>query len=239
MKILKEFSSFKEYQRSEINESNKPKTLEDVRNIISECVLKTKNKPNEKDIEDVSERILKVMENNPKSFFEFFNNDYGIGSLITLEIYLNVFKKYGLLKTYLNPEMCKNLVPTSEDFFNDQERIAETFKDPKNYKKFQKLLNYIPSPEKVQYHVENIGMKKEILDYASKICNLVSAVSADNINSLNQNEKDLLIDLGLEFISNFSNASKLKEQSPKIYDAIASEGSDAVDSFSTLGDLGF
>ena len=155
------------------------------------------------------------------------------------KIAVNVFKKYGLLKTYLNPEMCKNLVPTSEDFFNDQERIAETFKDPKNYKKFQKLLNYIPSPEKVQYHVENIGMKKEILDYASKICNLVSAVSADNINSLNQNEKDLLIDLGLEFISNFSNASKLKEQSPKIYDAIASEGSDAVDSFSTLGDLGF
>lgn len=237
MNRLKEFKDFQNLNESSLNEANSS-DLDKIRTLISDLVLKTKNNPDEKNIAECSDAIIDILGKNPANFFGFFSDVYGIGSMPTLEIFMYAFKKYGFLNKNLNPNICKNLEQTSEDFFDDQQRIVETFKDAQSYKKFQKLLNYIPSQEKINYHAENISKMKEIMEKVKEVLNCVNAISQDNPNILNPKDKEFLADCGLDFISDFGNASKLKEQSPKIYEFI-SESGEGVDTFSTLGDLGF
>ena len=242
MTSIKGFSDFSEA----LNESHpyygSSQEMDGFRNIIKDLISETNNKVDEKKVAEVTEKILKeVFKSDVSRFFKFFNN-YGIGSLILLSMYTHLFRNYGFIKSNLNPEACSNLLASSENFLEEQSDIAEKFSSldnlPKIFKKSPHLAKHIPTEEKINNAKENVSNGENILKSIKDLISLVDAINSDNVSTLSQEEKDLLIDLGLDFTDDYSNSSKLKQQSPKIYDLISDHSATGGDK-AVLGDLGF
>jgi hypothetical protein len=230
---MKRLHDFKSFISESINESSSSED-DSIKSKILNYVLATNNKGGNPELASKTADEIASITKPTSEIFDYFAKT-GLGSIPSLDIGFALFGKFGFLQSNLSLEKAQSIVNSSAKI----RKMYETLTSSRTIANSSVIIKNAASQDIIQRAKENLSNWDEIERLNNVFLNLATAISDDTLSNLDQEEKDMFMEMFGKFISVYENAAKFKQQSPNLYKEVEEQLGDDADLAADLGGIGF